>query len=60
MKEKIINKMKKIFKNIAYCIILIIVAPAAVIHTTYRLWYFKNFVLKSGADNAIKKRNKLQ
>lgn len=52
--------MKKIFKNIAYCIILIIVAPAAVIHTTYRLWYFKNFVLKSGADNASKKRNKLQ
>lgn len=47
--------MKKILQNIGYCIIVIIVAPAAIIHIAYQHWYFKHHILDSMARAKLEK-----
>lgn len=40
--------MKKFLKKLKHGIIYLLVAPAAIIHTAYQVWYFREFYLKSG------------
>ena len=40
--------MKKFLKKLKHGIIYLFVAPAAIIHTAYQVWYFREFYLKSG------------
>jgi hypothetical protein len=53
--------MKKFLKKLKHGIIYLIAAPAAVIHTAYQVWYFREFYLKSGAakpsENVGKQRD---
>ena len=56
VQQKIDIKMKtikNILKNIGYGIMLIFVAPAAVIHIAYRIWYFKHFILRQNGQSNI-------
>lgn len=43
--------MKKVFTNILCFIICILVLPSMIIHTAYRIWYFKKFILETGGKN---------
>lgn len=40
--------MKKFLKKLKHGIIYLFVAPAAIIHAAYQVWYFREFYLKSG------------
>lgn len=40
--------MKENLKEIKYFIIALLVAPAMIIHTAYKVWYFRTFIIKSG------------
>lgn len=42
--------MKKFLKKLKLGIICILVAPAAAIHIAYQVWYFKNYMIKSGPE----------
>lgn len=42
------KKLKSILKKIRDAVICIVVAPAAVIHIAYQVWYFRDTYLKSG------------
>ena len=46
--------MRNILKNIGYAVICVIVAPAAVIHTAYRAWYFRRFVIGQASRKGSK------
>ena len=41
-------------------IICILVAPAAVIHIAYQVWYFKNYMIKGGPKSKPEEKQEPQ
>jgi hypothetical protein len=52
--------MKKFLFNIWTAFILILVAPAAIIHIWYQVWYFRHFVLKGIDDLPVDQQKKVR